>query len=262
VRAYEEIVLSIRRCLETLIAASFSTSALANRYIADASEGGGGFSAIVLILALYVALDAWGEIQKGLFVGWLKAAGVCVALFAVFFYGIYIELLGLAGVVIVLAGMLIAALASFFRKLKTPPRKYDPPALRTSAEWGGKQADQPTQRIMSDHQTVPVVSGNLIPLNVNTAEFRLKAKGTSTEAVFNALLEWRRNLLERGRSGKLLPDEVELMRIAEIGPVISGDVIELIHTKLSEQDAYAIANIVATKRWLAQVDPDNPLDEV
>ena len=63
-----------------------SATALANPYLAGSGdEGGGFFTGIVAIGALYVAIDAWDDIQEGRSIGWAKAAAVVGAIYAVIF---------------------------------------------------------------------------------------------------------------------------------------------------------------------------------
>ena len=72
--------------------------------------------------------------------------------------------------------------------------------------------------------------------------------GFGTASTLDTLFEWRRNLVASGRSLQRLPDDDELIRLADARPLTVEDVKELIRTELSIADARAIVQMISAKR--------------
>lgn len=207
-----------------------SATALANPYVAGSGdEGGGFFTGIVAIGALYVAIDAWDDIQEGRTIGWAKAAAVAGAIYAIIFYGIYIELLGFACLVIFMV-------TSFLHK-KKPISHHQQPSHQTARKvQSPKAVSQPE---------LPKPLLEIDPPRVNRYS---REDGFATTSTLETLFDWRRNLVASGRSLQRLPDDDELIRLADAHPLTVEDVRELIRTELSIADARTIIQLISAKK--------------
>ncbi len=207
-----------------------SATALSNPYIeGNGGEGGGFFTGIVAIGAFYVAIDAWDDIQGGRSIGWAKAAAVVGAIYAIIFYGIYIELLGFACLVIFMA-------TSFLYK-KKPISHHQQPSHQTAREVQ-----------FSEAVSQPELPNSLIEIAPPLVNRPSREDGFPAISTLDTLFEWRRNLVASGRSLQLLPDDDELIRLADAHPLTVEDVRELIRTELSISDARAIVQLISAKK--------------